>query len=82
MGKIKQENKGKKIKKSQKGKNGHFWHKRVVSEHEGGEERERERGKWVFRFSLKSTEIEPSVFVGARRKVYPRIASYVWVPKS
>ena len=45
-------------------------------------ERERERGKSVFCFSLRSTEIEPSVFVGARRLVDPRIASYVWVPKS
>ena len=39
-------------------------------------------GKGVFRLSLRCTEIKPSVFVGARRKVDPRIASYVWVPKS
>ena len=45
-------------------------------------ERERERGKGVFRFSLRSTEIELSVFIGARRKVDPCIASYAWVPKS
>ena len=44
--------------------------------------RERERGKRVFRFSLRSTEIEPSVFVGARIKVDPRMVSYTWVPKS
>ena len=31
-------------------------------------ERERERGKGVFRFSLRSMEIEPSVFIGARIK--------------
>ena len=39
------------------------------------EKRERERGKEVFRFSLRSMEIELSVFVGARRKVDPCIAS-------
>ena len=32
--------------------------------------------------SLRSTEIESSVFVGARRKVDSRITSYAWVPKS
>ena len=54
-----------------------------MSEREGGgEERERERGKWAFCFFLRSTKIEPSVFVGARRKVDPRIVSYAWVPKS
>ena len=53
-----------------------------MSEREGGEERERERGKKVFRLSLRSTEIELSVFVVARRQVDPRIASYTWVPKS
>ena len=46
------------------------------------EKRGRERGKWVFRFSLISTEIESSVFVRARRKVDPRITSYTWVQKS
>ena len=54
----------------------------AVGERGGGEERERERGKWVFRFFLISMEIVPLVFVGARRKVDPRIASYAWVPKS
>ena len=55
-----------------------------MSEREGGEERERERerGKKVFRLSLRSTEIELSVFVVARRKVDPRIANYTLVPKS
>ena len=43
------------------------------------EERGRERNS---SFSLRSTEIGPSVFVRARGKVYPRIASYAWVPKS
>ena len=33
-------------------------------------------------FSLRSMEIRPSVFVGVRGKVDPRIASYAWVPKS
>ena len=46
------------------------------------EKRERERGKEVFHLSLRSTEIKSSVFVRARRKVDPRIASYTWVPKS
>ena len=45
-------------------------------------ERERERGKKGFRFSLRPTEIGPSIFVGARGKVDPRNESYVWVPKS
>ena len=45
----------------------------------GREERGRERNST---FSLRSTKIGSSVFVGARRKVDPRIASYVWVPKS
>ena len=53
-----------------------------MREWEGGEERKREKGKWVFRFSLRSTKIESSVFIGARRKVDPRIVSYVWVSKS
>ena len=76
---IKQENKKKKVKKGK----GHFWHKKRGSEEcDGGEERERERRKGVFRFSLRSTEIEPSVFIRAKRKVDPRIASYMWVPKS
>ena len=47
-----------------------------MCEREGGEEGERERGKWDFRFSLRSKEIELSVFIGVRRKVDPRIASY------
>ena len=59
--------------------------RQTVREREGGEKREREkgkRGKEVFRYSLRSTKIKPSVFIGARRKVDPRIASYAWVPKS
>ena len=47
----------------------------------GRREREK-REKRFFRFSLRSTEIGPTVFVGARGKVHPRIESYVWVPKS
>ena len=46
------------------------------------EKREREKGEKGFFTYLRSTEIEPLVFVGTRRKVDPRIASYVWVPKS
>ena len=45
----------------------------------GGEERGRERNSTFF---LRSMEIGSSVFVGARRKVDPHIASYAWVPKS
>ena len=44
----------------------------------GKEKREGERKKknGVFHFSLRSTKIEPSVFVGARGKVGPRIEGY------
>ena len=41
-----------------------------------GEFRRREEG------SLRSTEIGPQVFVGAKGKVDPRIKSYAWIPKS
>ena len=44
--------------------------------------RKKKKKKKVFRFSLRPMDIEPSVFVGAIRKVDPRIASYTWVPKS
>ena len=50
-----------------------------------GEERERkkkEKEKWVFRFSLRSMEIGPSIFVGVRGKVGPRNEGYAWVLKS
>ena len=46
---------------------------RVMGE---SERREKKRKKKVFRFFLRFMEIEPSVFVRARRKVDPRIASY------
>ena len=39
-------------------------------------------GKGVFCFSLRSTEIGPSVFVGARSKVDPCNEGYTWAPKS
>ena len=89
-GGIKQENKKrkkrkkkeKKLRKVKKGKRAIFGTKTAVGDRGGGEERERERGKGVFHFSLRSTQIESLVFVGARRKVDPRIASYAWVPKS
>ena len=44
-------------------------------------ERERERKK-SFYFSQISTEIGPSVFIGARGKVSLRYEGYTWVPKS
>ena len=77
--KKKRKEKDKKKKESQKEKERR---RQTGSKREGGEEREGERGKEVFRFSLRYTEIEPSVFVRARRKFYPCIASYAWVPKS
>ena len=43
------------------------------------EKREGERGKRIFRLSLRSTEIEQSVFVEARRKVDQRIANYALI---
>ena len=64
--------KGKQIKKEKKErKEEERWTELTESEW-----RERKRKKKVFRFSLRSTEIGPSVFVGARGKVVPRIASY------
>ena len=77
-GGIKQENKEKKkkLRKVKKGKRVIFGTKRGKCEHEGGEERERERGRGFFRFFLRSIEIEQLVFIRERRKVYPRIASY------
>ena len=46
----------------------------------GGIERKEEKG--VSTFFLRSTEIGPSIFVGARSKVDPRNEGYAWVPKS
>ena len=46
------------------------------------EKRERKGKNDFFHFSLRSTEIEPTVFIGARDKVHPLIESYAWVPKS
>ena len=66
-------------KKKKKGK------KRKKEEGRENEQRGRERerkGKSCFRFSLRSTEIGSSVFIGVRRKVDPRIMSYMWVLKS
>ena len=45
----------------------------------GGGEKNKKRG---FHFSLRSTEVRPLVFVGARGKVDPHNEGYVWVPKS
>ena len=50
-----------------------------------GNEQKRERERKTKRglcFSLRSTEIGPWVFVGARGKVGPRNLGYAWVPKS
>ena len=44
--------------------------------------RERKKPKRGFCFSLRFTEIGPSVFVRARSKVDPRNEGYAWVPKS
>ena len=40
------------------------------------------RKKKVFLFSLRSTEIGPTVFVGVSGKVHLRDESYAWAPKS
>ena len=60
-----------------------------MSERKGARKREREKREREERgrernsiFSLRSTEIGPSVFIEARSKVDPHIASYAWVPKS
>ena len=45
-------------------------------------EREREEKSRERNFSLRSTKIRPSVFVGARGKVGPRNEGIAWVPKS
>ena len=45
----------------------------------------RERRYFYFfslRFSLRSTEIGPKIFIGAEDKVNPRNEGYTWVPKS
>ena len=44
--------------------------------------KEIERRKVETETSLRSTKIESWVFVGAKDKVDPHIASYTWVPKS
>ena len=68
---------GRKKKKESQGERATFW------EEKRSGRRERENGKKkVFRFSIRSTKTEPSVFIRARRKVDPRIASYVCVSKS
>ena len=41
--------------------------------------RREKKKKGGFRFSLRSMEVRPSVFVGARGKVDPRNESYAWV---
>ena len=43
---------------------------------------EREEKSREINFSLRSMEIGSWVFIGAKSKVDPRIASYTWVPKS
>ena len=44
-------------------------------------EREKKKEKGVFRFSLRSKEIRPSVFVGARGKVHLCDECYTWGTK-
>ena len=68
---------GRKKKKESQGEWTTFWEEKMS----GRGERENGKKK-VFRFSIRSTKIEPSVFIRVRRKVDPRIASYVCVPKS
>ena len=67
-------------KKDKKKKEGQKEGNRRRTEKVSGE-REKKEKKYLC-FSLRSTEIEPWVFVGAKGKVGPRIESYAWVPKS
>ena len=71
--KKKKEKDKKKKKESQKEKE----REQTDSVRERRKEKSRERN-----FSLRSTEIGPWVFVGARDKVGPRNEGYAWVPKS
>ena len=82
---LKKKENNKKKKESQSKRKGGDGHGVSVREEkrEKGEKRGRGGGGGgVVCFSIRSTEIKPSVFVGVRRKVYPHIACYVWVPKS
>ena len=73
--KRKKERKKKELMKvKQKGGRGPFLDK-TNSEREGGEERFRERNST---FSLRSTKIGSSDFVGARGKVHLRIGTRIW----
>ena len=66
--------------KSQKGEGAHFWgvaNRQCAGEEEPENSRERSSS-----FSLRSTEIEPTVFVEARGKVHLRDESYAWASKS
>ena len=75
----------KKYKKDKKKKKESQKAKMKEERNEREKEREREReggGSKKFHLSLRSKVIELSVFIGARRKVDPRIISYAWVPKS
>ena len=56
--------------------------RKKMGENEQERKREKRKKKWGFRFSVRSTEVGPSVFVGARGKVDPGNKSYAWVPKS
>ena len=61
------------------------WFDQIRWEGENGGEKEKERERIreerCSLFSLDFRAIEPSVWVGARGKVGPRIESYTWVPK-
>ena len=54
---------------------------RKIKKEGNGVERERKKNekKKVFRFSLRSTKIGSSIFVGARGKVHLRYESFIWV---
>ena len=60
-------------------KKGNEEKKREEKKNKRSREREREKKK-VFRFSLRSTKIGLSIFVGVRGKVGPRNKGYTWVP--
>ena len=80
----KKEKKIRERKRKVKQKGPHFGRK-MGCECEGGEKREKKRerkGSEKFRFSIRSIDIGPSVFVGVRGKVHLRDESYAWVPKS
>ena len=63
------------VRADKKEKRGKKKRKKKVAEREG----EKKIKKKVFRFSLRSTEIGPPVFIRAKGKVHLRDESFVWV---